>query len=117
MPAPPSSPSVSPLPRPVAPAREWPGVPLDTAPSYRLPILMEMVAALSRARDPHQVLREFARGMTRIFGPQGYVSLSRRGLAPGEYKITRMVLHDLPENIASVDPWSEWDRLPVRRGG
>ncbi len=99
------------------PASELPGILLDTSGSSKLPIVMEMVAALSRAQDPNHVLQEFARGMSRMFGPQGYVSLSTRGLGPGEYKITRMVLDNLPQNIASVDPWRDWEQLPVRRGG
>lgn len=117
MPPPATPPVVSPRPPAPAAAGDLPGVPLDTSPSKRLPILMEMVAALSRAHDPNEVLQEFARGMSRIFGPQGYVSLSTRGLAPGEYKITRMVLDNLPENITRVDPWNEWERLPLCRGG
>jgi sigma-B regulation protein RsbU (phosphoserine phosphatase) len=98
-------------------APELPGVLLDTSASRKLPIVMEMVAALSRAEDPNHVLQEFARGMSRMYGPQGYVSLSTRGLGPGEYKITRMVLEDLPQRIASADPWRDWERIPVRRGG
>src|SRR4029453_4738485 len=62
---------------------------LDLSGSRRLPILMEMVGELSRATDPKQVLRAFGEGMVRLDGPRGYISLSVRGLKPGEYKITR----------------------------
>ncbi len=90
---------------------------LDTSGSKSLPILMEMVAALSRAEDPNAVLSAFADGFARLYGPQGYVSLSTRGLAPGEYKVTRLIADDVPAKMTTADPWSEWTRLPTHRGG
>ena len=90
---------------------------LDTSGSERLPVLMEMVAALSRAEEPNAVLTAFAEGFARLYGPQGYVSLSTRGLAPGEYKVTRVIADDVPATMTKADPWSEWSRLPTHRGG
>ena len=90
---------------------------VDTSGNPRIPILMEMVAALSRATEPQDVLREFARGFARLYGPQGYVSISTRGLQPGEYKITRLLTDDVPEDINKQDPWRDWSKLPVHRGG
>ena len=90
---------------------------LETSGSTRLPALMEMVAALSRAEEPKDVLREFAQGLQKIYGSQAYVSLSTRGLEPGEYKITRLITEDVPGNIGKANPWGEWSRLPVHRGG
>ncbi len=90
---------------------------MDTSESDRLPILMEMVAALSRAEDANEVLRAFSEGFARIYGPQGYVSISTRGLAPGEYKITRLIDDDVPANMTRADPWKDWSRLPTHRGG
>ena len=88
---------------------------LDTSGSRRLPILMEMVAALSRADDPNEVLRAFAEGFLKLDGPGGYVSLSTRGLAPGEYRITRLLTDDVAGAITASDPWRE--KPPVHRGG
>jgi sigma-B regulation protein RsbU (phosphoserine phosphatase) len=90
---------------------------MDTSDNRRIPILMEMVAALSRAVDAKQVLREFAAGFKRLYGPRGYVSLSTRGLDPGQYKITRLITGDVVQQLGEADPWSEWTRLPVHRGG
>ena len=42
---------------------------VDISGNPRIPILMEMVAALSRATDPQQVLREFARGFRKLCTP------------------------------------------------
>ena len=40
---------------------------IDTSRNERIPILMDMVAALSRADDPRDVLREFSRGFLKIY--------------------------------------------------
>ena len=78
------------------------GVPLDTSGNTQIPILMDMVAALSRAEYPQEVLKVFAEGMTKLYGPRGYVSLSTRGLEPGEYKITRLITEKLAVPPCSV---------------
>ena len=90
---------------------------LDTSGNRRIPILMEMVAALSRATEPKQVLREFAEGFLKLQGPLGYVSLSTRGLQPGEYKITRLITGSVVSEMSDSDPWRNWSSLPVHRGG
>jgi sigma-B regulation protein RsbU (phosphoserine phosphatase) len=48
------------------------------------------------------------------------ISVSRRGLEPGEYKITRsirMINGNFPPTMAAPNPWRDWDSIPVRRGG
>jgi sigma-B regulation protein RsbU (phosphoserine phosphatase) len=99
--------------REVAPGRAC----VDTSRSRRLPILMEMVGALSRASEPAEVLRAFVLEFRKLYGPQGYVSLSTRGLKPGEYKITRLLHDHESDRIGEADPWGEWAALPVHRGG
>jgi sigma-B regulation protein RsbU (phosphoserine phosphatase) len=90
---------------------------VDTAANPRVPILMQMVTDLSRAHDPKEVLGIFAKGMVRLSGPRAYISLSTRGLAPGEYKITRMITDGDPTQMADADPWRDWNSMPVHRGG
>ncbi len=90
---------------------------LDTSGSERLPILMDMVAGLSRADDPKEVLRVFSQGYARMYGPQGYISISTRGLESGAYKVTRLITSDVPRNIGRADPWSQWSSIPTHRGG
>ncbi len=90
---------------------------VDLSESRRVPILMEMVAALSRTTDPRDVLREFARGFLRLWGPRGYVSLSIRGLPEGQYKITRMLTGHEAEEPGAADPWRDWPTLPAHRDG
>jgi sigma-B regulation protein RsbU (phosphoserine phosphatase) len=94
--------------------------PVNLVDNPRVPVLMEMVGALSRAADQYAVHDAFAYGMSRLFGPSGYVSLSVRGLRPGEYKITGF-LNDIgsgdDDDPLNVDPWRDWHKMPVYTGG
>lgn len=89
---------------------------VDTSRNPRLPILMEMIAGVSRATDPNEVYRRFARGIRQLHATDGYISVSTRGLRPGEYKITREFL-TADSLEAPSDPWRDWNYLPVHTGG
>lgn len=90
---------------------------VDTSGNPRIPVLMEMVGALSRAVEPQEVLQVFSAHGEQLYGPRGYISLSTRGVAPGEYKITRFVHHHEPFDLAAGEPWRQWHDLPVQTGG
>lgn len=90
---------------------------LDTSGNPRIPLLMQLVGDLSRAVEPNEVLSVFASGLLKLHGPRGYVSLSTRGLQPGEYRITRMLREADPVSMIASDTWSQADVLPVHRGG
>jgi sigma-B regulation protein RsbU (phosphoserine phosphatase) len=91
---------------------------IDTSRNPRIPILMEMVGALSRARTPREVLRDFSRGLAQLQDLGGYVSLSVRGLEPGAYRITRMITEEGSiEAVERTDTWSNPQSIPVHRGG
>jgi sigma-B regulation protein RsbU (phosphoserine phosphatase) len=90
---------------------------LDTSSSTRLPILMEMVGSISRATEPNEVIRGFSKGLHKLTGPRGYVSLSTRDLEPGQYRITRLITNDDMEHIDEGDPWHDRDQLAIHSGG
>ena len=90
---------------------------VDLTGSRRLPVLMEMVAGLSRAGTPQEVLHVFSEGFDKLYGSRGYVSISTRGLAPGQYKITRLITEDMTQQISVADPWKTWTDIPVSHGG
>jgi sigma-B regulation protein RsbU (phosphoserine phosphatase) len=90
---------------------------IDTSESVRIPIVLEMVRALSRASDPKEVLHSYSRGLSKLVGRRGYVSLSTRGLEPGEYRITRLLDEEAMERIEGSDPWRDGHRLAINRGG
>lgn len=90
---------------------------LDTSNNPRIPVLMELVGAMSRANDPREVLSVFAEGVTKLYGPRGYISLSTRNLRPGQYRITRLLVENAAQKIHLADPWSVVASLPIHTGG
>ena len=90
---------------------------VDTSGNTRIPVLMEMVGALSRADKPQTVLREFAKGLNKLQRNDGFVSISTRDLAPGEYRITRLLTDGGPDRIDATDPWHNRQDIPIHRGG
>ena len=90
---------------------------IDVTSNQRVQVLMNMVRELSEASDQHEVLRIFGEGLVKLNGTRGYVSLSTRGLAPGEYKITRLYTDDNDLALHAADPWKNWNSIPIHRGG
>ena len=90
---------------------------LDMSGNERIPIMMETVGALSRAETPQEVLRSFTRGMERLYGAQGFISLSTRNLPAGQYKITRMYTGGERWHMNDDNPWRDWGELTTHRGG
>lgn len=90
---------------------------LEYPDNTRLPILTDLVSKLSQAVEPEDVLRVFASGWERLTGQTGYISLSCRGLVPGEYRITRLHQQLGVEQLNVGDVWRSYHQLPVHRGG
>ncbi|MHC4126811.1 MAG: PP2C family protein-serine/threonine phosphatase [Planctomycetota bacterium] len=89
---------------------------VDTSGNPRIPVLMEMVGALSRARGPRDVLKVFS-SREELYGPRGYVSVSTRGLPPGHYRMTDVIDLAGSYDLALADPLLNIQELPVHRGG
>lgn len=83
--------------------RDWPD---------RLAQVVEMMRELSLQADPQEMREKYARRVRGLETFDRYVSLSRRGLEPPWYRVTRD--SQWPEVI---DPWKERERLPLLRGG
>ncbi len=90
---------------------------LDFPDNKRLPVLMDLVSDLSKAVDPSEVLRAFGLGWSKLAGSSGYISLSCRGLEPGEYRITRMLeIGDIQKNRGEA-LWQPSGDKPIYAGG
>ncbi|MFG0326191.1 MAG: PP2C family protein-serine/threonine phosphatase [Phycisphaerales bacterium JB037] len=85
----------------------------------RLDILLDLCRRISSVESPNQVVYEFGQYYQRVNPSDYYISLSVRGLEPGEYKITRRVSPELFERIPDdrINPWRDWNQLPVHTGG
>jgi phosphoserine phosphatase RsbU/P len=90
---------------------------LDFPDNKRLPVLLDLVSDLSKADDPSEVLRAFGLGWAKLNGPSGYISMSCRGLEPGAYRITRMLVHDDMDRVHQEPLWRPSDQLPIHTGG
>ncbi|MBX3407130.1 MAG: PP2C family protein-serine/threonine phosphatase [Phycisphaeraceae bacterium] len=88
--------------------------------NLRIAILLEMLEEVSRATEPEQAVQAYSARIGRIRPIDGVVSASVRNLPPGQFKITRLgrVLEPGgPFRHRIIDPWKNWERLPVRSGG
>ncbi len=78
---------------------------------------MEMVDALSRASAPQQVLDAVVAAMRKAYGPRCYLSLTTRGLKPGEFRITRWLSPDGSEKAWTYDQWTGGQELAIKNEG
>jgi sigma-B regulation protein RsbU (phosphoserine phosphatase) len=85
------------------PARSW---------EERLAHVVQTVREMSLQTDPQAMVRAYQTRMRRLLPTDRLISLSRRGLEPPWYRITRSTLWSKP-----VNPWKERDKLPVLQGG
>jgi sigma-B regulation protein RsbU (phosphoserine phosphatase) len=79
---------------------------------YRLAQIAEMMREMSQHDDPQDMVRTYGARMRKLVPSDRWLSLSRRGLEPPKYRITRSSTWSEP-----VNPWKEKDRLPVLEGG
>ncbi|MCC6581052.1 MAG: SpoIIE family protein phosphatase [Phycisphaeraceae bacterium] len=85
--------------------------------STRLRIMLDLVRSLSKASDPQEVLKVYAEGMRQLVSPRAYLSLSVRGLKPGQFKITRFFDDMFDGFHQQLDPWLTWSSLKTYEGG
>src|SRR5215470_3856427 len=77
-----------------------------------LAIIDRTMKAISGVTDPEEFVGTYWRNITDLIAVKDYVALSRRGVDPPDYLITRS--SRFPEEI---NPWTERERLPRLRGG
>lgn len=81
-----------------------------------LEALAQTLQTISALHEPSEVQNEFGKGIGRLSPIEAYVSLSRRELPGGYYKITREYLTDEARD-AGADPWRDFDSLTIHSGG
>jgi len=89
---------------------------VDLSVNPHIDVVLDTVRTLSEAKDPQDVLLTFAKGIREFGKVQTYMSISTRGLKPGEFRITRWLAADTDLATAN-DPWKQGDAIPVNRGG
>ena len=78
----------------------------------RLGQIVELVRDMSRHSDPQEMVRSYGEKVRVLLPTDGRLSLSRRGLATPQFRITRSTAWP-----GDVNPWKEKDRLPLLSGG
>lgn len=78
----------------------------------RLAVTVEAMRELSFHTDPQAMQRVYARRMSELFPIARSLTISRRGLDRPAVRVTRFNLW-----TEEINPWKEWQRLPVLEGG
>jgi len=74
--------------------------------------MVETMREMSLLDDPQAMVRAYGSRIRRFQQTDGFVALSRRGLAFPSYRVTRSSTW-----TEAVDPWNQRDRLPILEGG
>jgi len=102
---------IAPGPTPVVPAPAAspavPGTPAPRGPE-RWQQIDALVRDLSKLDDPDQLVRAFASRGDILVRNDGFITVSRRGLAPPAYRVSRSWRMQ-----EVINPWTEPHRLPV----
>jgi len=86
--------------------------PSSRASRARLAVAVELMRELSRYSDPAELSAVFAKRMNQLYPTARQITLTRRGLEPPKYRITRFNLWP-----AGHDPHLDIRKLPVLTGG
>ena len=78
----------------------------------KLSLIVETMREMSRHTDPQEMVRAYGERIQQLLPIDRRVSLSRRGLSPPHYRITRSTTW-----AEEVNPWQDRDRLPLLQGG
>lgn len=78
----------------------------------KLAEIVEIMREMSMQTDPQEMVMRYGTRIRNLFPSDGFISVSRRGLAFPKYRITRST--KFKENI---DPWREPHKLPMFEGG
>lgn len=78
----------------------------------RLAVAVELMRELSRYSDPGELSSVFAKRMNQLYPTSRQITLSRRGVEPPKFRITRY-----NRWTTEIDPYREQQKLPVLAGG
>lgn len=85
---------------------------LHSRPSLDVDQVLDIMREMSLQTDPQRMVNVFRRHTSTLFGGDGSISLSRRGLTFPDFRITRSTRW-----AEEINPWKEPDRLPLIHGG
>lgn len=89
---------------------------LDIYENPRIPMIMELVSSMNRVAEPEDLLERFINTMRQAYGARCYIQLSTRGLGPGQYRITRILIHNDQDLVDRSALWHP-ENHPIHSGG
>ena len=98
------------------------GTLVDLSTDPRIAGLESMLRDVSAVKDPAKMLKAFGPWVGQRFPREAFISVSKRDLPVGKYKLTRVItntkdpMKSLRDENAS-DPWHQWMALPTYSGG
>ena len=78
----------------------------------RLAMIDEAMREMSLQDDPQSMVKSYGSRIRKMMPAGGWMSLSRRGLEPPQFRITRS-----NKWTETINPWKEKERLPMLEGG
>lgn len=94
---------------------------IDLSANPRITELTRVMRHVSGIADPAEMLKAFAPWIGARSREDYFVTVSRRGMPPGEYKFTRVLPGrpdlDHSERPQITNPWDQWDQIPTYSGG
>lgn len=81
-------------------------------PAERMEVIMATMREMSSQTDAQEMSRAYHKRMQDLIPVDRLISLSRRGLSNGQFRVTRN-----SDWKQSINPWKEKDKLPLLEGG
>lgn len=87
----------------------------------RIGKLTDVMRTISTLTEPAEMIRAFAPWVSTRTTRDFFVTVSKRNLPEGQYKITRVMpgrpSFEGASNAPPVNPWETWDEIPTHTGG
>lgn len=93
---------------------------VDTADTREVADLDNLFRVASTLDRPTQMLKHFGGWFGKNRPTDFFMSIARRDLPDGKYKVTRLMTREVRENLDKKppeNPWRDWDDLPTYEGG
>ncbi|MCA9287641.1 MAG: hypothetical protein KDA05_03600, partial [Phycisphaerales bacterium] len=81
--------------------------------------LNDLLRRGSKIREPASLIAHYGNWIRKQRPLDHLISISRRGLADGQYKVTRSIrmVPGTLSRMSAANPWRDWDSIPIRSGG
>ncbi|MEL6741537.1 MAG: hypothetical protein AAFP26_12850, partial [Planctomycetota bacterium] len=85
-----------------------------------LAVLTRLLRDASGKTEPADMLATLGPWFRRMNRSDFFISVSKRNLPEGQYKITRVIRADDDPNFSQssrINPWRDWTKIPAQAGG